>query len=258
MRRQDRSSHSYLCADVTDLVWLISGAQARALEPALVAECALLSPSTGIVDSHAFMLALLGDTNSQCDDPQRLSRRHFQEPNYWGESSTRTTRPNLMAQLRRSIAKVKGNYSREPYPCGLPAHLAATCALPASTTAAAVILGSTQGQASSSAQDEPQSIRLATCLGALPHPGQLPLWYRPAFPGASSCRWRSPCRCRAPGAGRAPRQRELGSHPLLPTEHSCSARWCAAPWFAEGLAPALPIPSSCCSAQSRERACDRN
>ena len=45
---------------VTDLVWL-SRAQARALEPALVAECALLSPSTGIIDSHAFMLALLGD-----------------------------------------------------------------------------------------------------------------------------------------------------------------------------------------------------
>ncbi len=45
---------------VTDLVWL-SGAEARALEPALVAERALLSPSTGIVDSHAFMLALLGD-----------------------------------------------------------------------------------------------------------------------------------------------------------------------------------------------------
>jgi hypothetical protein len=33
-----------------------------------------------------------------------------------GESSTRATRPNLMAQLRRSIALVKGNYSWEPYP----------------------------------------------------------------------------------------------------------------------------------------------
>src|SRR5271167_1320010 len=45
---------------VTDLVWL-SGEEARALEPALVAERALLSPSTGIIDSHAFMVALLGD-----------------------------------------------------------------------------------------------------------------------------------------------------------------------------------------------------
>ena len=45
---------------VDDLVWL-SGTEARALEPELVAARALLSPSTGIVDSHAFMLALLGD-----------------------------------------------------------------------------------------------------------------------------------------------------------------------------------------------------
>jgi L-2-hydroxyglutarate oxidase LhgO len=44
---------------VTDLVWL-SGEEARALEPALVAERALLSPSTGIIDSHAFMLVLRG------------------------------------------------------------------------------------------------------------------------------------------------------------------------------------------------------
>jgi L-2-hydroxyglutarate oxidase LhgO len=48
---------------VADLVWL-SGNEARALEPALVAERALLSPSTGIIDSHAFMLALLGDAEA--------------------------------------------------------------------------------------------------------------------------------------------------------------------------------------------------
>jgi len=48
---------------VTDLTWL-SGAEARALEPALVAERALLSPSTGIIDSHAFMLALRGDAEA--------------------------------------------------------------------------------------------------------------------------------------------------------------------------------------------------
>jgi L-2-hydroxyglutarate oxidase LhgO len=45
---------------VTDLVWL-TGAEARALEPQLKGERALLSPSTGIVDSHALMLALRGD-----------------------------------------------------------------------------------------------------------------------------------------------------------------------------------------------------
>jgi L-2-hydroxyglutarate oxidase LhgO len=48
---------------VHDLVWL-DRKEARALEPALVAERALLSPSTGIVDSHAFMLALMGDAEA--------------------------------------------------------------------------------------------------------------------------------------------------------------------------------------------------
>ena len=39
----------------------LSGGAARALEPALNCDAALLSPSTGIIDSHAFMLALRGD-----------------------------------------------------------------------------------------------------------------------------------------------------------------------------------------------------
>lgn len=45
---------------VLDLQWL-SGAEARALEPQLQCEAALLSPSTGIVDSHGLMLSLQGD-----------------------------------------------------------------------------------------------------------------------------------------------------------------------------------------------------
>jgi len=45
---------------VTDLCWLDQTGVAR-LEPALNAHAALLSPSTGIVDSHALMLALQGD-----------------------------------------------------------------------------------------------------------------------------------------------------------------------------------------------------
>jgi L-2-hydroxyglutarate oxidase LhgO len=39
----------------------LSGSDARALEPALNCVAALLSSSTGIIDSHAFMLALRGD-----------------------------------------------------------------------------------------------------------------------------------------------------------------------------------------------------
>jgi L-2-hydroxyglutarate oxidase LhgO len=45
---------------VADLQTL-SGEDARGLEPALHCEAALLSPSTGIVDSHAYMLALRGN-----------------------------------------------------------------------------------------------------------------------------------------------------------------------------------------------------
>ena len=45
---------------VEGLRWL-SGAEARALEPALNAEAALLSTVTGIIDSHSLMLAVLGD-----------------------------------------------------------------------------------------------------------------------------------------------------------------------------------------------------
>jgi L-2-hydroxyglutarate oxidase LhgO len=45
---------------VEDLQWLDQG-QVASLEPALRCEAALLSPSTGIVDSHAYMLSLQGD-----------------------------------------------------------------------------------------------------------------------------------------------------------------------------------------------------
>jgi L-2-hydroxyglutarate oxidase LhgO len=45
---------------VTDLAWLDRD-EAHALEPALAVTKALISPSTGILDSHALMLALQGD-----------------------------------------------------------------------------------------------------------------------------------------------------------------------------------------------------
>ncbi len=48
---------------VTDLAPL-TRAQALALEPQLAATAALLSPSTGIIDSHGLMLALLGDAQA--------------------------------------------------------------------------------------------------------------------------------------------------------------------------------------------------
>jgi L-2-hydroxyglutarate oxidase LhgO len=48
---------------VTDVVWM-TRAQASALEPAVSCVAALYSPSTGIIDSHALMLAYLGDAEA--------------------------------------------------------------------------------------------------------------------------------------------------------------------------------------------------
>ncbi|HWV92414.1 MAG TPA: FAD-dependent oxidoreductase, partial [Burkholderiales bacterium] len=48
---------------VTDVVWMTQ-AQVLALEPALSCVAGLYSPSTGIIDSHALMLAYLGDAEA--------------------------------------------------------------------------------------------------------------------------------------------------------------------------------------------------
>ncbi len=48
-------------ANGVDDLKTLSGDEARAMEPALNCDAALLSPSTGIIDSHAFMLALRGE-----------------------------------------------------------------------------------------------------------------------------------------------------------------------------------------------------
>lgn len=58
---------------VSDLEWL-TGQGARELEPNLKASGALLSPSTGIVDSHGMMLALLGDLEDAGGQVAYLSR----------------------------------------------------------------------------------------------------------------------------------------------------------------------------------------
>jgi len=60
MAALDRLRGTAIANGVSDLQPL-SAAQAIAMEPALHCVGALLSPSTGIVDSHGLMLALLGD-----------------------------------------------------------------------------------------------------------------------------------------------------------------------------------------------------
>ena len=68
-----------VAAGVTDFQWL-SAAQAVALEPALKCEHALLSPSTGVIDSHGLMLALLGEAEDHGAMLARLSRFVRAEP----------------------------------------------------------------------------------------------------------------------------------------------------------------------------------
>lgn len=48
-------------AGADDGVRWLSGSEAAAVEPALTCAAALLTPSSGIIDSHAYMLALLGE-----------------------------------------------------------------------------------------------------------------------------------------------------------------------------------------------------
>ena len=55
-----RTLHERAIANGVPVQWL-QAHEARALEPELHCVAALLSPSTGIVDSHGFMLALQGD-----------------------------------------------------------------------------------------------------------------------------------------------------------------------------------------------------
>jgi L-2-hydroxyglutarate oxidase LhgO len=57
--------HAQALANGVNDVHLIDGAAARAMEPALHAAAALHSPATGIIDSHAFMLALQGDAEDR-------------------------------------------------------------------------------------------------------------------------------------------------------------------------------------------------
>jgi L-2-hydroxyglutarate oxidase LhgO len=57
--------HAQALANGVDDAVLIDAAAARALEPALRCVAALHSPSTGIVDSHGFMLALQGQAEDR-------------------------------------------------------------------------------------------------------------------------------------------------------------------------------------------------
>jgi L-2-hydroxyglutarate oxidase LhgO len=55
--------HNARSAGVSDLSWL-TAAEIHELEPNIEAKLALFSPSTGIIDSHAYMLSLHGDAEN--------------------------------------------------------------------------------------------------------------------------------------------------------------------------------------------------
>lgn len=61
--RKLRDIHGQATRNGVPVEWL-SAAEAGALEPAVTCTAVLLSPSTGIIDSHAYMTALLGDFQS--------------------------------------------------------------------------------------------------------------------------------------------------------------------------------------------------
>src|SRR3954449_8736418 len=59
-----QSIRSHAEANGVEGMQTLSGEAARELEPALNCDAALLSPSTGIIDSHAYMLGLRGDAEA--------------------------------------------------------------------------------------------------------------------------------------------------------------------------------------------------
>jgi L-2-hydroxyglutarate oxidase LhgO len=60
-----QSIRAHAEANGVDDLQLLTGEAARALEPALNCDAALLSPSTGIIDSHAYMLSLRGEAEER-------------------------------------------------------------------------------------------------------------------------------------------------------------------------------------------------
>ena len=114
---------------VDDLRWL-TRSEALALEPELDCEAALLSPSTGIIDSHALMLSLQGDLEqgggmlALCSAVQRLRQIvSGWELDVLADGLEMTL--NLASHLRPVYTRSRSSKS---------ARLAGSAALPSATT----------------------------------------------------------------------------------------------------------------------------
>jgi hypothetical protein len=117
---------------------------------------------------------------------------------------------NIAAKHRASEVEIHPG----ALPTSPPANLSRTYALPAYTTA----MESNQKNRPkrTAVRASPSALRHAS-IGAWPRPGQLRRSYRPAFPGASSIRWRSP----AAGVGRWSSGPRIG--PLIGGERALHA-----------------------------------
>jgi L-2-hydroxyglutarate oxidase LhgO len=104
---------------------LLDGPTARALEPNLRAETALLSATTGIIDSHAFMLALQGDLEDAGGAIAFGTRVERLEPQGAGWSVRVAGEPeplevdavvNAAALGAQALARATGGYPAERVP----------------------------------------------------------------------------------------------------------------------------------------------
>jgi L-2-hydroxyglutarate oxidase LhgO len=99
----------------------IDGAAARALEPALSCTAALKSPETGIIDSHAFMLALRGDLEDHGGSiafntaVERLTRAGGRwKAGFGGEAAEFDAVVNAAGLGAQSLAAATESYGRTP------------------------------------------------------------------------------------------------------------------------------------------------
>jgi len=104
-------------------VELIEGAAARRLEPALACRLAMVSPETGIVDSHAYMNALRGDLedhggmiafNTSIDGLEQVQGGWLVSFN--GESTTFDAVVNCAGLGAQKLGRATGGYPQERVP----------------------------------------------------------------------------------------------------------------------------------------------
>jgi L-2-hydroxyglutarate oxidase LhgO len=110
--------HAQAVANGVEGVAIISAQEAQKLEPALFCVAAMISPETGVIDSHRFMLALRGDLEDHggaiaFNTPiERLERPQGEWQARFGGSDPR----NRSRSTRSSIAQALGRSASPALP----------------------------------------------------------------------------------------------------------------------------------------------